>query len=89
MKASVIIVLAALAPTGPALASDDRCQVPRDQWQPQEDLKAKLEAQGWAVARIKVDDGCFEAYARDADGRRVEAYFDPATLEPVKMDRED
>ncbi len=56
---------------------------PEEGWQPREVLQAKLEQMGWEVRRIKVDGGCYEAYAMNAEGERVEAYFDPVTLEPV------
>jgi hypothetical protein len=56
---------------------------PRAQWQDQTVLEKKLVAAGWQVRRIKVDDQCFEVYGVDAAGKRVEAYFDPRTLEPA------
>lgn len=60
-------------------------------WQAKETLQQKLEAQGWDVRRIKEDGGCWEVYAKDAGGERVEAYFHPVTLEPVEIgeDRHD
>ncbi len=54
--------------------------MPLGEWQPREALQQKLQAQGWQVNRIKTDEGCYEAYAIDENGRRVEAYFDPKTL---------
>lgn len=74
---------------GAAYASDNRCDVPMSEWQPQEALQQKLEADGWKVNRIKVDDGCYEAYAIDAKGQRIEAKFNPKTFEMVKMEIED
>jgi len=64
---------------GQAMASE-LCTAPESQWQSKEALKTKLEEQGWSVRNIKVEDGCYEAYAKDQDGNRIEAYFDPATL---------
>ncbi|MCS6946609.1 MAG: PepSY domain-containing protein, partial [Steroidobacteraceae bacterium] len=52
-------------------------------WQSQDKLRAQLVSQGWRVNRIKVDGGCYEVYAINAQGERVEAYFHPQTLEPV------
>jgi hypothetical protein len=43
--------------------------------------------EGWQVRRIKVDGGCYEVYAVDPKGARVEAYFHPVTLEPVPTKR--
>jgi hypothetical protein len=35
------------------------------------------------VRRIKIDGGCYEVYALNEKGERVEAYFHPKTLQPV------
>ena len=43
--------------SGTALAVDD-CDDPAADWQPRENLREKLEAEGWKIRRIKVDDGC-------------------------------
>ena len=52
-------------------------------WQPQEKLEKKLTDDKWQVRRIKVDGGCYEVYAVTPEGKRVEAYFHPVTLDPV------
>lgn len=56
-----------------------------DTWQPQEQLTAMLKKQGWEVRNVKVDGGCYEVYALDDKGERVEAYFHPVTLERVPI----
>jgi hypothetical protein len=58
------------------------------EWQSKETLQQKLEAKGWEVRRVKEDGGCWEVYARNAEGERVEAYFHPVTLEPVKIEED-
>lgn len=57
-------------------------------WKPQEQLKSELEAKGWEVRRIKVDGGCYEVYAVDDKGKRVEAYFDPRDFKPVATEED-
>ena len=74
----------ALAPTialGTGLATCD--SGPQEQWQSQDVLEKQLVARGWKVNRIKIDGGCYEVYAIDESGKRVEAYFHPQTLAPV------
>jgi len=56
---------------------------PRESWQAEEKLAATLKEKGWQVRRIKEDGGCYEVYALDEKGQRVEAYFHPRTLAPV------
>ena len=55
----------------------------QDTWQSQEKLEKQLTDKGWKVRRIKIDGGCYEVYALNDKGERVEAYFHPQTLEPV------
>ncbi len=56
---------------------------PKSGWQPQAKLEEMLTAQGWKVRRIKEDGGCYEVYALNDKGERVEAYFHPVTLASV------
>jgi hypothetical protein len=82
--------LAALLTTvgaGSAVAGN-LCDVAEMDRQPVELLQQKLESEGWQVKNIKIDDGCYEAYAIDTSGARVEAYFDPQTLELVNSEND-
>lgn len=56
---------------------------PRESWQPVVKLEQMLKDKGWQVRRIKEDGGCYEVYALDDKGQRVEAYFHPLTLAAV------
>ncbi|WP_370640787.1 MULTISPECIES: PepSY domain-containing protein [Xanthobacter] len=67
---------------GPAMAGP-HCDVPLAQWQPRAALQKKLEAEGWTVLSIRSDDGCYKVRATNAQGRRLKAKYDPASLEPV------
>lgn len=82
-----LLLAAALAASGAASATGF-CPIKDsgslDKWQPKETLEKKLVGEGWQVRRIKVDAACYEVYATDPSGKRVEAYFDPRTLEPAK-----
>lgn len=61
---------------------------PEEGWQEPEVLQERLESEGWEVRRVKEDGGCYEVYAKNAEGERVEAYFHPVTLEPVPIEDE-
>ena len=82
MKLVLSAVLLSVVASGAALAAD-KCEVPVGEWQPREKLQGQLEQKGWKVRSIKTEDGCYEAYAIDAAGKKVEAYFNPKTLEAV------
>lgn len=76
-----------LGVAAPALAGP-HCHVPMADWQSREALQAKVAAMGWNVQRIKTDDGCYKVYAQDQNGQRIKAKFDPATLEQMKVERD-
>jgi hypothetical protein len=50
-------------------------------------IRAMLTEQGYEVAKIKLEDGMYEAYARK-DGQRYEVYLD-AAFNIVKTDLDD
>lgn len=81
---TAIGIAASGAAFGTGLATCDSGS--EDTWQSQETLEQRLTEQGWDVRKIKVDGGCYEVYALDDKGERVEAYFHPRTLEPVPTD---
>ena len=56
---------------------------PQSGWQSEEKPEKLLADKGWQVRRIKEDGGCWEVYALDDKGQRVEAYFHPVTLASV------
>ncbi len=87
-RLSLASVLAGSLATA-APASERHCQVPMAEWQPREAVQALADAQGLKVRRIKIDDGCYELDARDAQNRRVEIRLDPATLAVLETEYED
>jgi hypothetical protein len=89
MKTKTIALgLSILLLSGATLA-DSNCEESIASWQPRETLRMQLEANGWTVYRIKVDDGCYEVKALDKNGERVEASFSPTSLELLKVEYED
>ena len=81
-----MIALAAALLASPAVYATGRatCQSgPPSGWQPIAALEKLLTDAKWQVRRIKIDGGCYEVYAINEKGERVEAYFHPVTLAPV------
>jgi len=81
VPATVLLLAAAPSAGATGLATCD--SGPKESWQAQDKLSAALKEKGWQVRRIKEDGGCYEVYALDEKGNRVEAYFHPVTLAPV------
>jgi hypothetical protein len=73
------------------VAANQACSAPLADWQPRQALQAKLEAEGWTVLSIRSDDGCYKVRATRPGGARLDAKYDPASLERVqsKQDEDD
>jgi hypothetical protein len=82
---SIVVTAAALVAAASSFATGlATCDSgPRESWQAATKLEQILKDKGWQVRRIKEDGGCYEVYALDDKGQRVEAYFHPVTLAPV------
>ena len=52
-----------------------------DKFKPQADLQKMLEGDGLQVRQIKVEKGCYEVYAVDKAGKKVNAAYNAETLE--------
>jgi hypothetical protein len=59
------------------------CNVAKEHWMSETDLKQALKRQGYLVKTVRIDSGCYEIYGLDPLGRRIQKYFDPATAKPA------
>ncbi|MCQ2005962.1 PepSY domain-containing protein [Rhizobium sp. NRK18] len=86
MKTGILpaVAMAIMAATS-AQARDD-CEQPTRDWKGRDAVRALAEERGWLLRRIKIDDGCYEVYGQDEDGRRFEAKIDPVTLEVIEIE---
>lgn len=75
--AVAVLVMAALAAASPV------CNVTKEQWMSESDLRTVLKRQGYLVKTVRIENGCYEVYGLDPLGRRIQNYFDPATAKPV------
>ena len=68
-----------------AFASKGLCNAgPGSGWKPREEIRTMLTAEGYEVRKIKIEDGCYEAYAKK-DDKKLEVYVHPVTLKIVKI----
>lgn len=77
LAATALLLAAHAGATGLATCESG----PKSGWQPQDKLEKQLVDQnGWKIRRIKEDGGCYEVYAFDKNGDRVNAYYHPVTF---------
>jgi len=80
------LVLATLAGmvAGPAFAAGGSCSTaPKSQFKPKATLEAQLTGEGLTVRQIKVEKGCYEVYAVDKAGKKVNLAYNAETLEKL------
>ena len=85
MNRILFTALLAFAASGHAVAQHaEKCEpIPKAEWKPQAELERKLTDEGWKISRVKITNGCYEVYGRDAKGARAEVFFHPKTFDRV------
>jgi hypothetical protein len=81
MKSLLSLTAIAIVLSGPALAAGKCSTSPKSRWQPQSNLEAQLASEGFKVRQVKVENGCYEVYATNKDGKRENIAFNAETLE--------
>lgn len=89
MNRTMVIFLGGTALSAGMAHAEVECAIPMANWQPRGAVVEKAVENGWDVKRIKIDDGCYEVYATDSDGRVFEIKLRPDTLEMVEMQYDD
>jgi hypothetical protein len=83
MKALYLLTATVIVLSGPALAAGKCSASPNAKWQAQSKLEAQLASEGLKVRQVKVENGCYEVYATDKDGKRMNIAFNAETLEKL------
>ena len=84
MKRPLLTVCLAVVAAGAFAQHAEKCEpIPKHEWKPQAELERQLTNQGWKIGRVKITNGCYEVYGRNATGRKVELFFHPKTFERV------
>lgn len=82
-RAFTSIAFAALM-TSSAFAAGASCSTsPATQFKPKSDLEEMLKAKGLTMKKLKIEKGCYEVYATDKDGNKVNVAYNAESLEKV------
>lgn len=85
MKAIYLAIVTAAAIAGfsiavPASTYSGSCtSEPQSKWLPTAQVQQQYEKLGYTVRRVRVGGSCYEVYAVDKSGKRVELFVNPAT----------
>ena len=82
-RISILAALAVLS-AAPAFAADNKCSTaPSSQFKSQSTLENQLKGEGLTVRQIKVEKGCYEVYAIDKGGNKVNVAYNAETLQKL------
>ncbi len=81
---NLTLVLALTFMGGVAHAKKNCTDQPKDKWMKEDDLKKRLEGEGYKIRKFKQPGTCYEIYGTDKDGKKVEIYFNPVDGSVVK-----
>lgn len=79
------LAVAAIAVTiaAPAMAAATCSTADASKFKPKTALETQLKGEGLTVRKIKTENGCYEVYAVDKAGKKVNLAFNAETLEKV------
>lgn len=79
-------LILAFAASSAAAHGDVKCPVhPKSEWRPHTELQQELTAEGPVIRRTEASATCYEVYAKDPNGKRIEAFFDPVRFKRVNQ----
>jgi hypothetical protein len=85
MKPMILALVLSFAASSAFAHGDVKCTTrPKSEWKPHAELEKKLTAEGWVIRRMEATKSCYEVYAKDPQGKRIEAFFDPVTFTRVE-----
>ena len=82
-KLFAVAVLSTLAFS--AAAAPECTKEPKEKWLSEQDMKARIEAEGYTIKRFITKESCYEIYGKNKDGKNVEIYFNPVDGTIVKQ----
>ena len=80
MKRAFLLTAIAVVVASPAFAANGCSTAPKTKWQPQSALESMLKTDGLTIRQIKVENGCYEVYATDKTGKRMNVAYNAETL---------
>ena len=80
MIRTTFLTALALMIAGPAFAAGGCSTASASKFQPKATLESQLKAEGLTVRQIKTEKGCYEVYAVDKAGKKVNAAYNAETL---------
>ncbi len=84
IKLAAALTLSALSFGALASTYKGECtNQPQSKWMSTADTKTRIQAQGYTVGKIKTAGSCYEVYAKDKDGKKVELFVNPVDASVV------
>ena len=83
MSRIALLATAAIMFASPAFAANGCSTADASKFKPEADLKVQIEKDGLSVRQIKTEKGCYEVYAVDKTGKKVNVAYNAETFAKV------
>ena len=83
MQRAFLLFAFAFVIANPAFAATTCSAASASQFKSKTELETQLKAQGLTVRKIKTEGGCYEVYAVDKAGKKINAAFNAQTLKKL------
>lgn len=85
LAAAALVATCAVLPFGARASTyaGECTDRPKTEWLSTAEVKTRFEAQGYTVRKMKSSGSCYEVYAIDKDGRKIELFVSPADASVV------
>ena len=81
---ALTVSVALFASSAMAAGASGTCsKASADKFKPQADLITMLKGEGMTVNKVKVENGCYEVYAKDKAGKMVNVAYNAETLDKM------
>jgi hypothetical protein len=89
MQRATVSLLLAFACWGAHAAGTPPCtSEPRSKWMERKSIRDQVEALGYKVIEIEVENGCYAIEVRDKNGKELDLYLDPVTGKIVRREED-
>jgi hypothetical protein len=87
-RASACMLFALMCTSAVAAAAQPCTSEPRSKWLERESVRVQVEALGYKVIEIEVENGCYAVEVRDKNGKELDLFIDPVSGKIVRQEED-
>lgn len=74
----IVLIIFSVLPLSLCKAAEGPCtNQPESKWMARDEVRAKIQSEGYKIVEIEVENGCYAIEVRDKDGKELDLVIDP------------